>query len=76
MVNIEKWAIEETGNALAKLTSSERWTFLLVMLVAFISIVTTVILYIRSMDNLIEKYNATINQQQSEFLTALKDMSK
>ena len=76
MVNIETWAIEETGNALAKLTSSERWTFLLVMLVAFISIVTTVILYIRSMDNLIEKYNATINQQQSEFLTALKDMSK
>ena len=76
MPTIEKWAIEETGNALAKLTSSERGTFLLVMLVAFISIVTTVILYIRSMDNLIEKYNATINQQQSEFLTALKDMSK
>ena len=76
MTTIEKWAIEETWNALAKLTSSERGTFLLVMLVAFISIVTTVILYIRSMDNLIEKYNATINQQQSEFLTALKDMSK
>lgn len=76
MPTIEKWAIEETGNALAKLTSSERGTFLLVMLVAFISIVTTVILYIRSMDNLIEKYNATINQQQSEFLTALRDMSK
>lgn len=73
---IEKWTIKEAGNALAKLTSSERWTFLLVMLVAFISIVTTVVLYIRSMDNLIEKYNATINQQQSEFLTALKDMSK
>ena len=76
MPTIEKWAIEETGNALAKLTSSERGTFLLVMLVAFISIVTTVILYIRRMDNLIEKYNATINQQQSEFLTALRDMSK
>lgn len=74
--NIEKWTIEETGNALAKLTGSERWTFLLIMLVAFISIVSTVILYIRSVDNLVNKYNETINLQQKEFLTALKEFGK
>lgn len=75
MVNIEKWAIEETGNALSKITSSERGTFLLIMAIAFASIVATVILYIRSVDWLIEKYNETINKQQTEFLTALKEFS-
>ena len=76
MVNIEKWAIEETGNALSKITSSERGTFLLIMIVAFASIVVTVILYIKSVDWLIEKYNETINKQQTEFLQALKEFSK
>lgn len=73
MVTIEKWSIEETGNALSKITSSERWTFLLIMAIAFMSIVATVILYIRSVDWLIEKYNDTINKQQTEFLQALKE---
>ena len=73
---IDKDAIKETWNALTKLTSSERGTFLLVMLVAFIAIVTTVVLYIRSVDNLVNKYNDTINLQQKEFLTALKEFSK
>lgn len=75
-MSIDKDVVAETGNALAKLTSSERWTFLLVMAIAFISIVTTVVLYIRSMDWLITKYNETINQQQKEFLIALKEFSK
>lgn len=73
MVSIDKWAIEETGNALSKVTSSERWTFLLIMAIAFVSIVATVVLYIRSVDWLIEKYNDTINKQQTEFLQALKE---
>lgn len=76
MVNLDKWAIEETGNALSKITSSERGTFLLIMIVAFASIVVTVILYIKSVDWLIEKYNETINKQQTEFLQALKEFSK
>ena len=76
MVNIDKEVVEETGNALSKITSSERWTFLLIMVVAFASIVATVILYIRSVDWLIEKYNETINKQQTEFLTALREFSK
>jgi hypothetical protein len=50
MVNIDKEVVEETGNALSKITSSERGTFLLIMVVAFASIVATVILYIRSVD--------------------------
>lgn len=75
-MGVDKDTIKETWNALSKLTSSERWTFLLIMLVAFISIVSTVILYIRSVDNLVNKYNETINLQQKEFLTALKDLSK
>lgn len=73
---IDKDAIKETWNALNKLTSSERGTFLLIMLVAFVAIVTTVVLYIRSVDNLVTKYNDTINLQQKEFLTALKEFSK
>ena len=73
MVNIEKGAIEETWNALSKVTSSERGTFLLIMAIAFVSIVATVVLYIRSVDWLIEKYNDTINKQQTEFLQALKE---
>lgn len=73
---IEKWTIEETGNALSKITSSERGTFLLIMFIAFAAIVATVVLYINSMNWLIEKYNDTINKQQSEFLTALKEFSK
>ncbi len=76
MVNIDKEVVEETGNALTKITSSERWTFLLIMFIAFASIVATVILYIRSVDWLIEKYNETINKQQTEFLTALREFSK
>ena len=76
MVNIDKEVVEETGNALSKITSSERGTFLLIMVVAFASIVATVILYIRSVDWLIEKYNETINKQQTEFLTALREFSK
>ena len=70
---IDKDTIKETGTALSKISSSERWTFLLIMIIAFISIVTTVILYIRSVDNLVNKYNETINQQQKEFLQALKE---
>lgn len=76
MTPIEKWTIEETGNALSKITASERWTFLLIMFIAFASIVATVILYIRSVDWLIEKYNETINKQQTEFLQALKEFSR
>jgi uncharacterized protein YoxC len=49
---------------------------LLIMIVAFASIVVTVILYIRSVDGLIEKYNQTINKQQTEFLQALREFSK
>ena len=73
---IDKETIEETGNALTKITSSERWTFLLIMAIAFASIVATVVLYIRSVDGLINKYNETINKQQTEFLTALREFSK
>ena len=47
---IEKWAIEETGNVLTKLTSSERGTFLAIMICALISIVWIVIFYVKSMD--------------------------
>jgi hypothetical protein len=60
---------------LTKLTSSERGTFLAIMICALISIVGIVLFYVKSMDGLIDKYNETINKQQSEFLTALKDMS-
>lgn len=73
---IDSWTIEETWNALAKLTSSERWTFLAIMICALISIVWIVIFYVKSMDWLIDKYNETINAQQKEFLTALKEFSK
>lgn len=73
---VDKWVIKETGNALSKLTSSERGTFLVVMLTALIAIVATVVLYINSVDNLVTKYNDTINQQQKEFLMALKEFSK
>lgn len=73
---VDKWVIKETGNALSKLTSSERGTFLVVMLTALIAIVATVVLYINSVDNLVTKYNDTINQQQKEFLQALKEFSK
>lgn len=76
MTAIDKDTIEETGNALAKLTSSERGTFLAIMICALISIVWIVIFYVKSMDWLIDKYNETINQQQKEFLTALKEFSK
>ena len=76
MVNIEKGTIEETGNVLTKLTSSERGTFLAIMIVALLSIVGIVIFYVKSMDGLIDKYNETINKQQTEFLTALKEFSK
>ena len=73
---VDKWVIKETGNALSKLTSSERWTFLVVMLTALAAIVATVVLYIISVDNLVTKYNDTINLQQKEFLQALKEFSK
>ena len=76
MATIEKWAIEETGNVLTKLTSSERGTFLAIMIVALLSIVWIVIFYVKSMDWLIDKYNVTINKQQTEFLQALKEFSK
>lgn len=73
MTKLEPWTIAETGTALAKLTSSERWTFLAIMICALISIVGIVIFYVNSMDWLIDKYNETINQQQKEFLQALKE---
>ena len=73
MTQIEPGTIAETGNALAKLTSSERGTFLAIMIVALLSIVGIVIFYVNSMDGLIDKYNETINQQQKEFLQALKE---
>lgn len=76
MVNIDKEVVEETGNALSKITSSERWTFLLIMFIAFISIVWIVWFYVNSMDKLVDKYNETINKQQMEFLTALKEFSR
>lgn len=76
MAAIEKGAIEETWNVLTKLTSSERWTFLAIMLCALASIVWIVIFYVNSMDGLIDKYNTTINEQQKEFLIALKEFSK
>lgn len=76
MATLDKWTIEETGNVLTKLTSSERWTFLAIMIVALLSIVWIVIFYVKSMDGLIDKYNETINKQQTEFLQALKEFWK
>lgn len=73
---IEKWTIEETGNVLTKLTASERGTFLAIMIVALLSIVGIVIFYVKSMDGLIDKYNETINKQQTEFLQALKEIGR
>lgn len=73
---LEKGTIEETWNVLTKLTNSERGTFLAIMIVALLSIVGIVIFYVNSMDWLIDKYNETINKQQTEFLTALKEFSK
>lgn len=73
---IERWTIEETGNVLTKLTASERGTFLAIMIVALLSIVGIVIFYVKSMDGLIDKYNETINKQQTEFLQALKEFGK
>lgn len=73
---IDKDTIKETWNVLTKLTSSERGTFLVVMLTALIAIVATVVLYINSVDNLVTKYNDTINMQQKEFLSALKEFTK
>lgn len=73
---VDKDTIKETWNVLTKLTSSERGTFLVVMLTALAAIVATVVLYINSVDNLVTKYNDTINQQQKEFLTALKEFTK
>ncbi len=75
-MTIEKWTIEETGNVLTKLTASERGTFLAIMIVALLSIVGIVIFYVKSMDGLIDKYNETINKQQTEFLQALKEFGK
>ena len=69
---MDKWAIQETWNVLTKLTHSERWTFLAVMICALLSIVGIVWFYVNSMSDLIDKYNTTINQQQKEFLDALK----
>ncbi len=73
-MTVDKDTIKETWNILSKLTSSERWTFTLIMIIAFASIVTTVILYIKSMDKLIEKYNTTIQQQEERFLNAQQKM--
>lgn len=73
---IEKGTIEETGNVLTKLTASERGTFLAIMIVALLSIVGIVIFYVKSMDWLIDKYNETINKQQTEFLQALKEIGR
>lgn len=69
---VDKDAIESAGNALTKLTHSERGTFLAVMICALLSIVGIVWFYVNSMDWLIVKYNQTINEQQKEFLDALK----
>jgi len=69
---VDKDVIESTGNALSKLTHSERGTFLAVMICALLSIVGIVWFYVNSMDWLIVKYNQTINEQQKEFLDALK----
>ena len=73
---IDKWVIEEWGNALTKISGSERWTFMFIMITALISIVLIVIFYIRSIDWLVAKYNETINKQQTEFLQALKEFRK
>ena len=73
---VEKGTIEETGNVLQKLTSSERGTFLAIMIVALLSIVGIVIFYVNSMDWLIDKYNQTIKKKKKEFLIALKEFSK
>ena len=47
---VDKGTIEETGNVLQKLTSSERGTFLAIMIAALLSIVGIVIFYVNSMD--------------------------
>lgn len=69
---MDKETIKETWNIVTNLSSSERGTFLMVMICALLSIVWIVWFYVNSMDWLINKYNETINQQQKEFLDALK----
>ena len=71
---VDKETIKETWNIVTKLTASERGTFLLVMIVAFVSIVWIVIFYVKSMDWLIDKYNDTIQQQEERFLEAQQKM--
>ena len=72
----DKEVIEVTWNAITKITNSERGTFLLIMVVALISIVGIVIFYVNSMDSMVVKYNETISKQQTEFLQALKEFRK
>lgn len=73
-VTVDKETIKETGNVLGKLTSSERWTFMFIMLCSLAAIVFVVWFYLNSITSIVDKYNATISKQQVEFLSALKQL--
>lgn len=73
-MSVDKDAIKETWNIVTKLTHSERWSFILVMFFALLTIVWIVWFYVNSMNGLIDKYNTTIQQQEERFLEAQKVM--
>ena len=72
----DKDSIKETWNIIAKLTHSERWSFILVMFFALLSIVWIVWFYVNSMNELVAKYNDTIQQQEERFLEAQRTMTE
>lgn len=66
--------IKEGGMIVKALSTSERGTFLAVMIGSFIVILILVFYFLSSINHIVEDHNNAIKEQRQEFLQALKDL--
>ncbi len=72
----DKETIKEAGNVLNKMSSSDRWFFLLMLAITSACMIAVVMVFQHTVEWLVDRFNNTIDKQQVEFITALKEISR
>lgn len=67
-------AIDSWGNAIHKITSSERWAFVLIMLFCLVTIIFLVIYFLNSIQEILIKHQAALDKQRTEYIQTNKEM--
>lgn len=66
--------VEKAWVATAKITSSERGTFIFFVLLSLGAVIFSIIYFTDNINGIVKDHNVAIKEQRQEFLQALKDL--